>query len=324
MCRRCQGLVDAIDRYIAKADDELADSLEIEGYEIPKKTLKYAKSIEDEVAGILLDETDLFVAKMSESIDLEDYIEKVWPGVALTDQTAAKVCEVFIEELQEFMPEAVSAYISKTDKALKLERVSNRTVSWIESWSTELGNLMQLNSQTQIENILKKGLANGESTVTVVRNILTSGIRDEYYKARRVAVTEMLRAHSVAQQEAYMQSPVVVQKRWRHTGSYKNQPRQNHVDMDGQTVDKSEPYILIGIKGGTYYPMYPRDTNLPPEESINCHCLSQSVTDPKIVGLTAEEKAELQAEALAEMDDEWEKELDAYYERMQRGNDNED
>lgn len=72
----------------------------------------------------------------------------------------------------------------------------------------------------------------------------------------------------------------------------------------------NEPFVLTGIKGGTHYPMYPRDTNLPPEESINCHCICQPVVSEDILGLPLEERQRLQQEAIDAMDDDWEKELD--------------
>lgn len=170
---------------------------------------------------------------------------------------------------------------------------------------------MQLNSHKEIETILTKGLQDGSGIATFTRAILDSGIRDEYYKARRVALTEVLRAHSVAQQEAFMQSPAVSEKMWLHTGEYRNEPRQNHVDMSGQRVPKGEPFSLTGIKGGTYEPMYPRDTILPPEESINCHCICQPVVSEDILGLPLEERQRLQQEAIDSMDEDWERELDA-------------
>ena len=108
-----------------------------------------------------------------------------------------------------------------------------------------------------------------------------------------------------------MQSPAVSEKMWKHTGEYRNEPRQNHVDMDGQRVPVEEPFELIGADGGTYECMYPRDPILPPEESINCHCISQPVVSEEILGLPLEERQRLQQEAIDEMDDEWERELDA-------------
>lgn len=311
MCMECGPLIKAIDAYIQKVDDSLADALGAAGYLKPKKTLKYAQDIEDSVAEVLLEETDYILAEAEKAVDLETFAADVWPGVKLNDAARSKLATVFTESLDEFLPEYIGYYIAQTDRSLKLTQVSKRTTAWIAAWSQDLGAIMQLNSHKEIERILDKGLAEGSGIAEFTRAILDSGIRGEYYKARRVAVTEVLRAHSVAQQEAYMQSPAVTEKAWKHTGEYRNEPRQNHVDMDGQRVPVGEPFELIGADGSTYEPMYPRDPILPPEESVNCHCISQPVVSEEILGLPLEERQRLQQEAIDEMDDEWEKELDA-------------
>lgn len=311
MCLNCRPLMKAIDAYLEKADNDLEAELEAEGYQEPKKTLKYAKDLEDEITEALLAETDYFLAAAEKAVDLDTFAKLIWPGIVLNDELREKLAQIFLEYFDSFMPEFVECYIKQTDKDLKLPQVSKRTKAWTKKWSVELAELMQLTSHREIEKILETGLENGSSIATFTRDIMESGIRDEYYKARRAALTEVLRAHSVAQQEAFMQSPAVQEKMWRHTGSYRNEPRKNHVDMDGQRVPVSEPFTLDGIKGGTYYPMYPRDTNLPPEESINCHCICQPVVSEEILGLSLEERQKLQQEAIDNMDDEWEKELDA-------------
>lgn len=311
MCMNCAPLIKAIDAYIAKADGDLADALGKEGYAKPKKTLKYAQDIEDGVAEALVEETDYFIAEAEKAVDLETFAKDIWPKVKLKDELKGKLAAVFKENLEKFMPEFVGYYIKQTDKDLKLSQVSKRTTAWVKSWSAELGEIMKLNSHKEIERILEKGLKDGSSIATFTREILDSGIRDEYYKARRVAVTEVLTAHRAAQQEAFMQSPAVSEKMWRHTGEYRNEPRQNHVDMDGQRVPVGEPFELIGADGGTYNPMYPGDPILPPEERINCHCIEQPVVSEEILGLPLEERQRLQQEAIKDMDDEWEKELDA-------------
>lgn len=311
MCLNCRPLMKAIDAYLEKADNDLEAELEAEGYQEPKKTLKYAKDLEDEITEALLAETDYFLAAAEKAVDLDTFAKLIWPGIVLNDELREKLAQIFLEYFDSFMPEFVECYIKQTDKDLKLPQVSKRTKAWTKKWSVELAELMQLTSHREIEKILETGLENGSSIATFTRDIMESGIRDEYYKARRAALTEVLRAHSVAQQEAFMQSPAVQEKMWRHTGSYRNKPRKNHVDMDGQRVPVSEPFTLDGIKGGTYYPMYPRDTNLPPEESINCHCICQPVVSEEILGLSLEERQKLQQEAIDNMDDEWEKELDA-------------
>lgn len=311
MCMNCAPLIKAIDAYIAKADGDLADTLGKEGYAKPKKTLEYAQDIEDGVAEALVEETDYFIAEAEKAVDLETFAKDVWPKVKLKDELKGKLAAVFKENLEKFMPEFIGYYIKQTDKDLKLSQVSKRTTAWVKSWSEELGEIMKLNSHKEIERILEKGLKDGSSIATFTREILDSGIRDEYYKARRVAVTEVLTAHRAAQQEAFMQSPAVSEKMWRHTGEYRNEPRQNHVDMDGQRVPVGEPFELIGADGGTYNPMYPGDPILPPEERINCHCIEQPVVSEEILGLPLEERQRLQQEAIDDMDDEWEKELDA-------------
>lgn len=311
MCVNCKPLIKAIDAYIQKADSNLSDELEEQGFLEPEKTVEYIQDIEDEVAAALLEETDYILSEAEKAVDLETFAEDIWSEVKLNDTVKDKLVTVFTESFDKFMPEFVEYYIARTDKDLTLLQVSKRTTAWIKSWSSNLGGIMKLNSHNEIERILEKGLKDGKGIAEFTREILDSGIRDEYYKARRVAVTEVLRAHSVAQQEAFMQSPAVREKMWKHTGSYRNDPRKNHIDMNDKRVPVNERFELDGIKGDKFNPMYPRDTILPPEESINCHCICQPVVDENILGLSLEERQRLQQQAIDEMDEEWEKELDA-------------
>ncbi len=311
MCMEYGPLLKAINAYIEGAENDLSDELDEAGYAEPDVTLKYARQIEGEVTDALVEETDYFVKQAEEAVNLETFASDIWPKVKLTDGLKAKLAAIFTERLGEFMPEFIGYYIAQTDRELKLEQISKRTLSWVDDWSQELSELMQLSSHNEIETILSKGLEAGDGVEQFTRAIRESGIRDEYYRARRVSITEVLTAHSVAQQEAYMQSPATESKCWRHTGAYRNQPRENHVDMDGQIVPKGSPYNLHGADGGIYYPMYPRDPSLPPGERINCHCLSQPVVNADVLGLSLEERQKLQREAIDAMDDAWEKELDA-------------
>ena len=140
---------------------------------------------------------------------------------------------------------------------MKLDRVSKRTTAWIETWSDDLAELMKTTSTEHLEAMLKKEIENGGNISQLCVDLINSGMEKEgkgeywtsHYRARKVAVTEVLRAHSVAQHEAYMQSPAVESKSWRHTGNYRNEPRQNHVDMDGQVVLKDQPFELVGADG---------------------------------------------------------------------------
>jgi hypothetical protein len=43
----------------------------------------------------------------------------------------------------------------------------------------------------------------------------------------------------------------------------------------------------------------PRDDNLPPSESVNCHCIHRGIVNEDILGLPLAERKRLQAEAVA-------------------------
>lgn len=305
----CEKLLKAIDNYIAKADDDLKDALETEGYAEPGMTVKRISDIEDAIAEALENESELFITNANTCIDVETFAARIWPGVKLDDQTAEKIQEIFIEQMEEYLPDLIKPYLKRTDKGLTLTSVSKRTTAWVQSWGKQLGQLMQLTSHNELQSILDKNLKDGKGIQDFISDIQNSGIRNERYRARATAVTEALRAHSVAQEEAIQQSPAVEEKEWVHTGSFRNDPRPNHEAMSGQIVPKDQPFTLYGADGGVYYPQYPRDIVLPAGESVNCHCIHRGIVSESVLGLSLERRKELQAEAIAEMDDQWEKEL---------------
>lgn len=310
MCMYCQPLIDAIDRYIQKVDDDLESMLEDEGRVLPEETVKSINAIEDVIALALIAETDYFVEEIKKRKNLKELM-KVLDEIKAKDIYCDEIKAAVSEQLHDIVPPLVKQYVKIVDKEIEINSISRRTYDWIDSWSEELASLMKLTSHKQIEDILKRGLDAGSDISSVTLEIMNSDIRNEYYRARRVAVTEILRAHNVSKWEAAMQNPSIKEKMWRHTGAHKNEPRENHVAMDGQRVPKAEPFELTGKNGDVYHPMYPTDPKLPPEESINCHCIAQDIVDEDVLAMPLEERQALQQKIIAEMDDEWEKELDA-------------
>jgi len=304
MCVRCRPLIKAIDAYLQKADEDLAGTLGEEGYIEPEETVDTISTFEEQVATALTEETDYVLDEAEKAIDLQTFAAEIWPGVKLNDNLKAKLLAIFKEQFSIFVPKFVSYYLASLDKGLKIQRVSKRTLAWVDSWSRELAGIMQLNSHKEIETILKKGLEDGIGIAEFSRKIMDSGIRNERYKARKTAVTEVLTAHRASQQEAFMQSPSVVEKMWRHTGIYIHAPRQNHKDMDGRRVPKNAAFELLGADGHFYHPMFPGDPSLPPGERIECHCISQGIVSEEVLGLPLEERQRLQQEAIDELDDE--------------------
>jgi len=324
----CGALIKAIDAYIEKADGDLEDTLDEAGFIDAEDTVKEIATLEDRVARALKKETK-YIIDAAEQADNLTAFAAAWDENRLGDTIDEKLRKIFLEEFTTIIPKLTAGYIALSDpelaaasvtKAVNVQidneaavaDITKRTTAWAESWSTELSGLMKLTSHEEIQKILVTGLREGQGVAEFTKAILDSGIRDEYYKARRVAITETLTAHSVAQQESFIQSPAVEEKEWIHTGSYRNTPRENHVAMSGQRVPTAAVFRLEGADGIIYYPLYPRDASeLPPGERVNCHCISQPIVSEDILGLSIEERRELQAQAIANDDAAWEKELDA-------------
>lgn len=303
-------LIKAIDAFLAKADDELSETLDEAGFAEPKKTVKDAAALEDALTDALESETKYFRAKAKKAVNLEAFA-KSWPEIIEGDTTDEQLARLFVEDFEENIPKLATAYMKKIDPKLTVKTITARTTAWAADWGERLGGLMKLESHKEIEKLLTDMLKDGKSVTEFTQALIDGGIRSERYRARATALTEALRAHSVAQQEALIQNPAVEDKEWVHTGSHKNEPRENHVAMNGVIVPKNEPFTLEGADGVTYYPMYPRDPILPPGESINCHCIHRGVVNADVLGLPLEERKRLQQEAIDADDGEWEKELDA-------------
>ncbi len=306
-----EGILDAIDHYLAKADDELSDVLAGEGYAEAEDSVEVINIMQEEIAETLQGQTEDFVealeaAQDSGWTDAQESVSEMLAG----DDIAGQVQETALVMFQTEVPKLAAVYMQETDGELVVDTIRERTKSWIASWSQRLGELMKINTHKQITDLIQRTIDQGESIEALTRKIMDGGWRNEYYQARRVAVTEVLRAHSVAREEAIQQSPSTDRKEWRHTGAHKNKPRQNHVDMDGQIVPKDQPFVLKGKDGNTYYPMYPIDPCLPPSESVNCHCIHRGVAADDAIGMSLEERRKLQQKFIEEDDGAWKKELD--------------
>lgn len=305
----CEALIKAIDAYLAKADDDLTEALDEAGFVKPKDTAKEMAALEDKLAEALEKETKYFKSKAKKAVDLEAFA-KEWPDLIEGDDVDERLAKLFLEDFETNIPGLAAGYVKQIDPKLTVKTITARTTAWAANWSKELGGLMKLESHTEIEKLLTDTLKDGKSIADFTQALMDGGIRSERYRARAAALTETLRAHSVAQQEALVQNPAVESKEWVHTGSHKNEPRENHVAMNGVIVPKDEPFTLDGLDGNTYYPMYPRDPILPPGESVNCHCIHRGIVNADVLGLPLEERKRLQQEAIDADDSAWEKELD--------------
>lgn len=81
--------------------------------------------------------------------------------------TSDEFAELFGKETAAFLTLTVTQLAEKImnsiDADIPFKVLSERTEEWIESWSQELAQLMQLNTHTAIEQTLKEGIKEGRS-----------------------------------------------------------------------------------------------------------------------------------------------------------------
>ncbi len=324
-------MLESIDRYITKAETKEADALKNDGFVMSKLTIQKQSDLEENITEALLsqrsDVLEILELAKKKRYSKEKLLE-ILGYYFEKDMLALELEDLIASEFEELIPELSAEYIKQFDKESEITQITERTqyefyaaahdmaVKIMENSHKKLLELVETSFQdknvqkTTIKDLVDQTIEEGDSIATLSRKILDNGWRDEYYQAKRIAVTEVLRAHSISAEESIQQSPVVDKKEWKHTGAYKNNPRQNHVDMDGQIVDKDKPFTLIGKNGGTYYPMYPRDTNLPAGECINCHCIHRGIVNKDTLGLSLDERNARQEEIVQQRNKDWLKVLD--------------
>lgn len=306
-------LIKAIDRYIAKADEELEETLESEGYIEAGAIVVAINALESAINTALETDADEFIDKVVKSETVDQFLKKIWPEVKETVNLRDELSKIFRLHFDDLFHQFTFQWLIAEDPVLvsaieEVIEITKPAEAFIKGWSAELARIMNLSTKDTMERILLKASRENMTIDEVADEIANSGIRQCGYRSRRVALTEVLRVESYAQQESMIQNPSAYKKKWVHVMSA--QPRENHMAISGQEVFKREPFTLIGRDGSTYYPMCPRDTSLPASESVNCHCLMETVTDQKILGMTDEERISLRKKYMDEVDSEydaWEK-----------------
>ncbi|MBC2241826.1 phage minor head protein [Listeria booriae] len=193
----------------------------------------------------------------------------------------------------------ISGTIMKTlDKDVSFNRLSGRSMTWIQEWSDQLAKIMDIHSKDQVESVLFNALKDGKGiqSVELALKDLPAFNRN---RARSTAITEALTASSVAQQESFEQSPCVEGKRWKHSGGKGITPRANHIELSGTVVNVDQPFM---IPDSGELAMFPRDSSLSPKERINCHCTMGPDVNEDILGWSKEDKEKARSEVLGEMD----------------------
>lgn len=303
----CDPLLNAINRYIEKADKDMKKELKAEGFVSIDQAVKSIGEIEDGVTEALQSHADDVLERLQAATGLPNFISDIWPTIKDAEDLENALHDIFHDQFDTLMHQTTFDWIIAQDPKLPVtdDRITKPAQEFVKSWSKDLSKIMRLNTNEQIEKILIRADEDKRTIEQVADDIANSGIRNCGYRARRVAVTEVLRMESYGQQEAMVQNPSAYKKSWIHCNS--EHPRDNHIAMDGNTVFKRETFTLLGADGTEYHPICPRDTCLPASESVNCHCIMKVIEDENVLGMTPEERAELRTKYMDEIDAEYEK-----------------
>ncbi|PLS05145.1 phage head morphogenesis protein [Bacillus halotolerans] len=240
-----------------------------------------------------LDGLNGFVSKDSKAT-LEALLVFFTQNLFAEDEFEEEFQELTKGFLQQTIEELAVVIMDSIDPEVPFKVLSNRTINWIKNWSEKLAEIMKLNTHEAVENVLTNAIENG-SSIQDIELTLKDMPQFDRERARTTAITEVLAASSAAQHESYAQSPAVTKKKWRHSGGKKNNPRENHIDLDGTVIGVDEEFQ---IPGSSETCMFPRDPKLSAGERVHCHCVLSPVVDNEILGLSAEEKEEIRNAAM--------------------------
>ena len=154
----------------------------MEGYLKAKESLNTVDEIEEVVTKLLEDNADDLLKELADAIDLETFFKDNWPKFKNKSKLARDLFDVFHTQFSTIMPTYVEAYVQKTDAELTVTKLTKRTTDWISSWSSDLADIMKLDTETEIEAVLKKGLNDGKGINDVANLIADSGIRSPGYR----------------------------------------------------------------------------------------------------------------------------------------------
>ena len=123
-----------------------------------------------------------------------------------------------------------------------------------------------------LEETLEQGMGIEEIAKRFQKRFSKEYGKYDLWRARRIAQTEVISASNKGNHLA-MYELGAVGKRWLTGGRPETIRHQGYPGLEGQERAVNEPFYV-----GGYPAQYPGDPGLPPEESINCHCVSIPIT----------------------------------------------
>ncbi|MBN7275094.1 hypothetical protein GNF18_08085 [Ligilactobacillus pobuzihii] len=227
--------------------------------------VEYIRSIGDNLHDILaMDQQQIKeIADRANESNFVQYLPAIWLAMQFSKRGFLTTFEAKISpQLLEFY----DRYGQLIAKDFKLdyfpELIAQRKE--YESWVDGLGKMMNQSNENTAAKLIRQALAEEKGIDWLAEKLESSGLF-KYNRARQTAQTEIFRAYASTDYSSYMANNNVIGFEWNHDSP--KTPRENHMAMDGVRIAKGQTFNV-----GGYEARFPRDYNLPPEESVNCHC----------------------------------------------------
>jgi hypothetical protein len=263
-----------IDAILKAEDDDLEALLEAEGFVDGRATILGINSLEDDIAYLLVNQGEYFAGNLTQEMLEEKTVIDRLTQLLDDDPTNTQAKELFKAFFAKELPDFAEKYLADLDMSLKYYEDLD-TMDELTAWSNTLGDSVAGSSQEAFRSILTDA-ASKKLDVAAVTALLKENYAFSEGRARRMAFTETLRAHSYSQYSAYQQTPSIAKLKWVHNGA--KDPRPWHQAMNDKEIEKDERFTVVAPTG-TYTCRFPRDANLPATETVFCHCTVEGVVD---------------------------------------------
>ena len=105
------GLLDAIDWYIKKADEDLEERLVTEGYAAVAAAVVAVNEIEDALTDALNAHTDDFLERLKSASSLNEFVTNIWPGVQSEKELRDAMEKLLHQQFESLMGECVQQFL---------------------------------------------------------------------------------------------------------------------------------------------------------------------------------------------------------------------